>query len=74
MKVLKLRNYTFLIYALYQYLETTNEQFTTDPRTPSSLWVMSSSSSTSSSADYREKRVPRPARGPERPSFPPQAQ
>ena len=62
MKVLKLGNYIFVIYALYQYLEP-HEKFTTKLPTPLPLThgVMSSSS-TSSSADYREKRTPPPGK------------
>ena len=61
MKVLKLGNYILVIYALYQYLDTT--KLTTKLPTPLPLTrgVMSSSS-TSSSADYREKRTPPPGK------------
>ena len=68
MKVLKLGNYILVIYALYQYLDTT--KLTTKLPTPLPLTrgVMSSSSSTLPRLTTVRRELRRPASAPERPA------
>ena len=59
MKVQKLGNYIFVIYALYQYLETTHEQFTANTLIPRFLEHNGMMSNTSNSDSTTWKKQPR---------------